>query len=1063
LSLPETGAARSRLALISLCFFLSGFAALLYQAAWQREFSVVFGTSELAVATVLAVYMGGLALGASLAEVFVGRILRPVLVYGLLEAGIALAALCVPLGLGWAGSLYGALLGDQPMPPDARGLGQSLFYVLAGFLVLAVPTGLMGATLPVLMRSVVRTDAQVGPRAALLYGVNTAGAVVGAMVAGFVLLGALGLRGTVWVGVAVNVLVFAIAALMALRFPPAAPSPQSRPDPADDPTFIARCLRPLGRAATRRAALRAQPSWILPAMALSGAATFIYEVLWTRLLSHVVGSSVYAFATMLAAFLTGIALGGGLAGPFARRPAQAAGNFVVAQVAIAAVSLGLFVFLDQLLPATRGQAANLLLAGTVLLPPAVFIGATFPLAVRILSPDERLAARCTARVYAWNTVGAIAGALLAGFFLIPGLGFEGAVRVAVLLNLALALAAVVLIRERSMPLAAGLLAALLGVALFVHPLPPTAVLQSSYVAADTAESGRDLYVGVGRSSTVRLTEQATGFRLRNNGLSEAQILARGAPPRLEPWQWFAGLPAAARPGAESLLVIGLGGGVAIERLPPGLREVHVVELEEKVVTANRLIGPVRAQDPLTDPRVTVIVNDARNALRLTGRRYDVIVSQPSHPWTAGASHLFTAEFAQLVRSRLNADGVFVQWTSVGFLDQAMLRSLLATLGGVFGHVRLYNPQSVELLFVASDAPLDVERTLAGAAAVPGLAAYLAEVGIAGPEDLLAALVLDDAAAATFAAGVRPGSDDRNLMATQSRYLDDGLSTRDLYALTSDLDPLARPDFWKAHGIAAPGVDFVHLAAKLASRTDTVARLRGFFAATLGQPGAELVEPIFLLSTGNRPRAERRLRDILAREPRDLVARWLLVSTQLDAVLDGSAPRQLLDEAAALTGVPAAVLAALRHEQTGAWAEVEALDASLAGARPSEPWYLNALRLQVAWRLQPEHAGGQDLAAEALALVDRILPLRTDLPLLEQRATAAERLGNAPVVLESAALVLELLNDVQTRPPLARLKATLQSLNGLLQSHPEWRAEPRGPTVFGALDRANERFLQAGRG
>jgi len=505
-------------------------------------------------------------------------------------------------------------------------------------------------------------------------------------------------------------------------------------------------------------------------------------------------------------------------------------------------------------------------------------------------------------------------------------------------------------------------------------------------------------------------------------------------------------------------VIGLGGGVAIERLPPGLREVHVVELEQKVVTANRLIGHMRNHDPLTDPRVTVIINDARNALRLTGRRYDVIVSQPSHPWTAGASHLFTAEFARLVKSRLNADGVFVQWTSVGFLDEATLRSLTATLTGVFRHVRLYNPQSVELLFVASDAPLDVERTLAGAAGVPDLAAHLASVGIAGREDLLSTLVLDDVAAVNFAAGTRPGTDDLNLMATRSRYLADGLSMRELYDITSDIDPLARPDFWRAVGTEAPGVDFVHLAAKLASRTDTVARLPGLLGATLGRPGTELVEAIVLLASGNGQRAQQRLRAILTREPQDAVARWLLVAMQIDDVADGSAPRQLLDEAAALGGVPAAVLAALRHEQTGAWAEVAALDEQLAGARSNEPWFLQALRLQAAWRLQPEHAGRQDLAAEALALIDRILPLHTDLPLLVQRATAAERLGNAPVALESAALTLELLTDVSTRPPRARLRETLQALNGLLQPHPEWRVEPRGGTVFKALDRANRQFL-----
>jgi hypothetical protein len=507
-----------------------------------------------------------------------------------------------------------------------------------------------------------------------------------------------------------------------------------------------------------------------------------------------------------------------------------------------------------------------------------------------------------------------------------------------------------------------------------------------------------------------------------------------------------------------MLVIGLGGGVAIERLPPGLREVHVVELEEEVVVANRLIGSLRSHDPLTDPRITVVINDARNALRLTGRRYDVIVSQPSHPWTAGASHLFTAEFARLVKSRLAPEGVFVQWTSVGFLDQATLRSLTATLTGVFGHVRLYNPQAVELLLVASDAPLDVERTLVGAADVPGLDAHLASVGIAGREDLLAALVLDEAAAVNLAAGARPSTDDRNVMATHSRHLDDGLSVSELYEITGDIHPLGRPGFWSALETEAPGVDYAYLAAKLASRPGAMSRLPDLSRAAIGQPGAELVEPIFLLASGKPERAQQRLREILVQEPQNAVARWLLVSTQMDDVLDDPvAAGQLRDEAAALTGVPAAVLAALRHEQAGAWTEVAALDARLAAARSNEPWFLHALRLQAAWRLQPEHAGRQDLAAEALVRLDRILALRVDLPLLVRRATAAERLGDAPVALESAALVLELLTDVQTRPPRARLMAALQALTGLLRAHPEWRAEPRGPTVFEALDSANRRF------
>ena len=226
------------------CFFLSGLAALLYQTAWLRQFSLVFGTSELAVATVLAAYMGGLALGSAIAGRYAGRVTRPVLVYGILEAGIALSALAVPLLLLAARGLYAAILGDQPAPPDAATIGQPVFYLLVAFVVLAIPTGFMGATLPLLIRYAVRTDAEVGPRVALLYAINTAGAVCGTVIAAFALLPALGLNRTVWVGVAVNVLVFFIAAALARNRRDSAPSDETIAAAAP-PDFVTACIRPL--------------------------------------------------------------------------------------------------------------------------------------------------------------------------------------------------------------------------------------------------------------------------------------------------------------------------------------------------------------------------------------------------------------------------------------------------------------------------------------------------------------------------------------------------------------------------------------------------------------------------------------------------------------------------------------------------------------------------------------------------------------------------------------------------------------------------------------------------
>ena len=209
------------------CFVLSGFAALLYQTAWLRQFSLVFGTSELAVAAVLAAYMGGLAAGAAVAGRWMARVERPVRVYGILEGGIALFALAVPVLLAAASAGYVTLLGGQASPPNAATLGQPLFYLAVAFVVLALPTGFMGATLPLLTRHAVQSNRELGPRVALLYATNTAGAVAGTVTAAFVLLPALGLNGTVWVGVAVNAAVFGIAVWLSRKAPPIAVAAES--------------------------------------------------------------------------------------------------------------------------------------------------------------------------------------------------------------------------------------------------------------------------------------------------------------------------------------------------------------------------------------------------------------------------------------------------------------------------------------------------------------------------------------------------------------------------------------------------------------------------------------------------------------------------------------------------------------------------------------------------------------------------------------------------------------------------------------------------------------------
>ena len=210
--------------LLCACFVLSGLAALIYQTAWTRQFAIVFGTSELAVATVLAAYMGGLALGAFLAERFLPRVTRPVLTYAALELGIAASAMfAVPFFLWLANEALLAMFGGQAAPPDSDHAATTTFYLLSAFVALALPTTLMGATLPMLARYAVAEERQIGRRIGLLYAMNTAGAVAGALLTAFMLLPELGLKNTIWFAAGINALVFLLAAALGQRVSPKAP------------------------------------------------------------------------------------------------------------------------------------------------------------------------------------------------------------------------------------------------------------------------------------------------------------------------------------------------------------------------------------------------------------------------------------------------------------------------------------------------------------------------------------------------------------------------------------------------------------------------------------------------------------------------------------------------------------------------------------------------------------------------------------------------------------------------------------------------------------------------
>ena len=1005
--------ARSVLWGVVACFVLSGFAALLYQTAWLRQFSLVFGTSELAVAAVLAAYMGGLAAGAAVAGRFLARVRRPVLVYGVLEGGIAIFALAVPLLLGAASAGYVAVLGGQPAPPDAATLGQPLFYLAVAFVVLALPTGFMGATLPLLTRHAVQNNRELGPRVALLYATNTAGAVGGTITAAFFLLPALGLNATVWVGVAVNAAVFGIAVWLskkapAVAFEAAGPSSSSPAGATQAQAigFIESCIAPAFR---RGLTLRArygeifvtQRGWILALILVSGANAFFYEVLWTRMLSHVMGGSIYAFATMLAAFLTGIALGGGLAGPLAKDRERAALAFAATQALIAVLSVGVYLWMGPLIPESRSTLTMAGLAVMVMLPATIFIGATFPLAVRILAQTEHEAGEATARIYAWNTVGAIIGAVLAGFVLIPALGFEGSIKLAVCVNLGLALWAAAFVSRPGYAWSGAAAAALLLVVALWQPNRPQAVIGSGGFEGMVAEFLDELYFAVGRSSTVYLAETRGTFEFRTNGLPEASVAVRGAPPFLHSQAWLTAMPVAARPDAESVLVIGFGGGVAVEGVPSSVEEIDVIELEQEVIAANRLLSGRRAIDPLEDPRLNLIINDARNALRLTDKTWDVIVSQPSHPWTAGASHLFTREFTGLVKDHLNPAGVFLQWMNSEFVDEDLLRTLAATVLDTFENVRVYAATGTVLLFLASDGPLDIERQVlrTGQPLTSDLLHY-SYMGLNAADDFVAALALDEQGVAAFAGGAPLSTDDRNYMATHSRYLGDGLGVQQLTALLRPHDPLLDRSNW-IHRELGDELNFPYIATRLLAngQIERAARL----AETVTDLSTRaLIAAIGFDFGGDTERADNAVLQALRANPANVDALFQFAARELPDFARDAASEEARAVAARIGGAPAAVFQGWPLGAAQNWPALAALDGELARSNPTDIWYPEAVQLRADWRTkvmdQPQYP------FDALRMVDRALIISPTLDLYVLRAAAASALDDDAAFVESGRYV-----------------------------------------------------------
>ena len=779
-----------------LCFLASGTSGLVYQVVWMRELTLIFGATTLAVSTVLAVFMGGLAFGSLIGGRWADRVQRPLRLYAWLELAIGLYGLAIPYLFSLLPTVY------QPL---WRAAGLSFFtlsvvrFALAG-LVLAVPTILMGATLPVLSRVVAQRAEAVGRDVGLLYTVNTVGAVIGASSAGLFLIPSIGMAGTTAVAAFLNLIAGAIAYAMDRGNEPVSSIGPGESGAAPSTTVLA-----------RPAAIA-----LFGAFGVSGVAALVYEVAWTRALSLVLGSSVYAFTIMLTTFLVGLAFGAGLGtwlADRARRPLLVLA-LVEAAVGVSAFA-GLFLIRElpyvflvlhrqfESSPAGLLLGTRLLVAALVMMVPTMLLGAVFPLAVRAAAGSVNAIGRTVGALYSVNTLGAIAGAFASGFLLIPWLGVEGSIVAAIVLNFLAAAALAFTTGAVSRPIRSTVAVAMILAAILAAPLRPRwnpAVMASgvyryapSIKAATRAEffdhylsggDGETVFYRDGVSATVAVQKQFGHYVLKVNGKPDATTAGD-----LPTQALIAHLPLLVRPEARSALVIGWGSGVTVgAALAHPLERVTAVELEPAVVDASAFFEGVNGR-PLEDPRTELLINDGRNLLAATDRRFDVIVSEPSNPWLTGVANLFTREYFDSGARCLNPGGVFCQWLQIYEMPPSEVATLLATFASAFPEVYVFRGASGDLILLGAREPflLDVGRIRSTIGNPGPIRDRLGDVQIRSVEALLSRLYLtpdgvrrltatvplntDDNARIEFLAPLRVGISDESTEAANLIALD----------------------------------------------------------------------------------------------------------------------------------------------------------------------------------------------------------------------------------------------------------------------------------------------------
>ncbi len=715
-------------------FTLSGFSGLIYESIWSHYLKMFLGHAAYAQTLVLTVFMGGMALGAWLAARLSPRLRNLLLIYALVEAVTGAIALGFhPVYLAATGFTFDAVIPALDSPA-AINLAK---WSIAALLILPQSI-LLGSTFPLISGGLVRRYPEhPGATLAMLYFTNSLGAALGVLTSGFLLIGSVGLPGTVVIAGLVNL---AIAAFVWRRSGPEPAAPAAATAPVTD-TDIRLSRR------------------ILLAAFLSGAAAFIYEIAWIRMLSLVLGSSTHAFELMLSAFILGLAFGGA----WIRRridslpqPMATLASLFALMAALGVCTLPAYGYTFDLLgsavralPSTDAgytafNLASHAIAAVIMIPTTFIAGMTLPVMTHVLL--GRAGERAIGRVYASNTVGAIAGVLLAVHLLLPGVGLKGTVIVAALLQVGIAA-----VFALGQPLTAELRRARLAMSacvllllvsgIFVH-LDPMRMASGVYRhgSARLPDDFRVISLRDGKTATISLVREQEVVSIATNGKPDASIHMGppGSPTADEVTMTLAAALPLAMHRAPHLKVanIGIGSGLTshVALASPTVGRLDSVEIEAVMAESARAgFGP-RVRLLFEDPRSHIHIEDAKTFFSASKQQYDVIISEPSNPWVSGVATLFSDEFYSQITRYLAPGGLLVQWIQIYETDITVVASVLKALAPHFRDYAVYSTDDSNILIVAtrdSTLPPIANRLFEA----PALAAELERVGVHSLADI----------------------------------------------------------------------------------------------------------------------------------------------------------------------------------------------------------------------------------------------------------------------------------------------------------------------------------------